>query len=86
MSKTQKLLQWTKGQIGMGDALGGNGRYSGNNIYAAKGVNITNWHKAWKDGLAFCALIHSVHPSLIDFAALDPYVSCSGCSFSMGLF
>jgi len=36
-----------------------------------EGVAITNFHKSWKSGLAFCALIHKHRPDLLDFASLD---------------
>lgn len=34
------------------------------------GVDISNFHMSWKDGLAFCALIHKHHPELIDYDSL----------------
>ncbi|KAH3765877.1 alpha-actinin A [Pelomyxa schiedti] len=35
-----------------------------------KDVNVANFHMSWKDGLAFCAMIHHYHPEAMNFSAL----------------
>ncbi|XP_060789752.1 uncharacterized protein ehbp1l1a isoform X5 [Neoarius graeffei] len=38
-----------------------------------KGVKVTNFSTSWRNGLAFCAILHNFHPDKVDFEMLDPY-------------
>uniref|UniRef100_A0A3Q1H7B7 EH domain binding protein 1 like 1 n=1 Tax=Anabas testudineus TaxID=64144 RepID=A0A3Q1H7B7_ANATE len=38
-----------------------------------KGVKITNYSTSWRNGLAFCAILHHFHPEKINYEMLDPY-------------
>uniref|UniRef100_A0A3Q2PJR4 EH domain-binding protein 1-like n=1 Tax=Fundulus heteroclitus TaxID=8078 RepID=A0A3Q2PJR4_FUNHE len=38
-----------------------------------KGVKITNFSTSWRNGLAFCAILHHFHPGKIKFEMLNPY-------------
>ncbi|XP_028330306.1 uncharacterized protein ehbp1l1a isoform X2 [Gouania willdenowi] len=38
-----------------------------------KGVRITNFSTSWRNGMAFCAILHHFHPSAVTFEMLDPY-------------
>ncbi|XP_072562368.1 EH domain-binding protein 1-like protein 1 isoform X14 [Paramormyrops kingsleyae] len=38
-----------------------------------KGVKVTNFSTSWRNGLAFCAILHHFHPDKVDYDQLDPY-------------
>ncbi|XP_016527715.1 EH domain-binding protein 1-like protein 1 isoform X7 [Poecilia formosa] len=38
-----------------------------------KGVKVTNFSTSWRNGLAFCAILHHFHPDKIDFECLVPH-------------
>ncbi|XP_069395684.1 EH domain-binding protein 1-like protein 1 isoform X19 [Paralichthys olivaceus] len=38
-----------------------------------QGVKVTNFSTSWRNGLAFCAILHHFHPDKIDFDQLNPH-------------
>ncbi|XP_019869615.2 EH domain-binding protein 1-like protein 1 isoform X2 [Aethina tumida] len=43
------------------------------------GVKVTNLTTSWRNGMAFCALIHHFEPDLIDFNSLTPHDVKGNC-------
>ncbi|XP_054846399.1 EH domain-binding protein 1-like protein 1 isoform X2 [Eublepharis macularius] len=37
-----------------------------------RGIRLTNFTTSWRNGLAFCAILHHFHPEKITYEALDP--------------
>ncbi|XP_068186641.1 titin homolog isoform X4 [Antennarius striatus] len=38
-----------------------------------QGIKVTNFSTSWRNGLAFCAILHHFHPEKIDFDQLDSH-------------
>ncbi|XP_068455982.1 EH domain-binding protein 1-like protein 1 isoform X6 [Clinocottus analis] len=38
-----------------------------------RGIKVTNFSTSWRNGLAFCAILHHFHPDKIDFDQLDSH-------------
>ncbi len=45
-----------------------------------QGVEVQDFTKTWKDGLAFCALMHFHAPKEIDFAACEAKTPMQVCT------
>ncbi|RZC41943.1 EH domain-binding protein 1, partial [Asbolus verrucosus] len=46
------------------------------------GVKVTNLTTSWRNGMAFCALIHHFEPDLIDFNSLSPHDVKGNCKIA----
>ncbi|KAF7662535.1 hypothetical protein LDENG_00233640 [Lucifuga dentata] len=44
-----------------------------NITHSYQGVKVTNFSTSWRNGLAFCAILHHFHPDKIDFDQLEPH-------------
>uniref|UniRef100_T1EII1 Calponin-homology (CH) domain-containing protein n=1 Tax=Helobdella robusta TaxID=6412 RepID=T1EII1_HELRO len=47
-----------------------------------RGVKVTNMTTSWRNGMAFCALIHKFRPDLINFDSLSPLDIKSNCKLA----
>jgi len=47
-----------------------------------RGVEVTNMTEAWRNGLAFCAIIHRFRPDLIDYDALEDSQPVANCELA----
>ncbi|CAG7818308.1 unnamed protein product [Allacma fusca] len=47
-----------------------------------RGVSIRNMTTSWRNGLAFCAIIHRFHPELIDYDSLDENDIVGNCTLA----
>jgi len=50
-----------------------------------KGVAIENFSMSWRDGLAFCALVDSIQPGLLDFNSLSPQNAIQNHNLAYGI-
>ncbi|XP_060519284.1 EH domain-binding protein 1 isoform X2 [Cylas formicarius] len=46
------------------------------------GVKVTNLTTSWRNGMAFCALIHHFRPELVNFDSLSPHDIKSNCKIA----
>lgn len=44
-----------------------------------RGVKVTNMTTSWRNGMAFCAVIHRFRPDLIDYGSLSPHDIKGNC-------
>lgn len=49
------------------------------------GVKVENFTTSWKDGLAFCALLHHFYPDKIDFDSLKPGDTEKNCKIAFSV-
>ncbi|KAM4018520.1 EH domain-binding protein 1-like protein 1 isoform 2-T2 [Anomaloglossus baeobatrachus] len=72
-SKEKKRLSQSAGQVGeeapSTDSLL---RWSQEVTSGYRGVRVNNFTTSWRNGLAFCAILHHFHPERINYDSLDP--------------
>ncbi|XP_071973951.1 uncharacterized protein [Engystomops pustulosus] len=72
-SKEKKRLSQITGQVGeeapSTDSLL---RWCQEVTSGYRGVRVNNFTTSWRNGLAFCAILHHFHPERINYEALDP--------------
>ncbi|KAM3920560.1 EH domain-binding protein 1-like protein 1 isoform 2-T2 [Leptodactylus fuscus] len=72
-SKEKKTLSQSTGQVGeeapSTDSLL---RWCQEVTSGYRGVRVNNFTTSWRNGLAFCAILHHFHPERIDYDVLDP--------------
>ncbi|XP_063801249.1 EH domain-binding protein 1-like protein 1 isoform X2 [Pseudophryne corroboree] len=72
-SAEKKRLSESTGQVGEG-ALSTDSllRWCQEVISGYRGVRVNNFTTSWRNGLAFCAILHHFHPESINYEDLDP--------------
>jgi len=54
-------------------------------VHGYPGVHVSDMSSSWKDGRAFCALIHRHRPDLLDFDSLDSKDWSGNCALAFGV-
>ena len=75
MKKTEKMSDCTNGIAALEE-------WCRRGVSDYPGVRVTNMTRSWRDGRAFCALIHRYRPDLIDFAKLEPRDWVGNCNLA----
>ena len=75
MKKTEKMSDCTNGIAALEE-------WCRRGVSDYPGVRVTNMTRSWRDGRAFCALIHRYRPDLIDFDKLEPRDWVGNCSLA----
>ncbi|XP_075044858.1 EH domain-binding protein 1-like protein 1 isoform X2 [Mixophyes fleayi] len=72
-SREKKRLSESTGQVGE-ESLSTDSllRWCQEVISGYRGVRVNNFTTSWRNGLAFCAILHHFHPESINYEDLDP--------------